>query len=519
MAVAVTGCSIPLVTSPAPDGTFAVALDTDALTLDPANATDLSSARVVAQVYETLVEHNVQTAACEPLLAQSWAVSPDGKTWTFTLRSKVTFHDGTTLNAEAVAENFRRWMDPSSPYHHGDFEYWQILFGGFAGSGSIVRTVEAVDELRFRIMLEQPYGPLLASLSMFPFSIVSPAALKADVDALSRNPVGTGPFRFADWKADGTIALTANDAYWGAPPKLSAVVFRVIPDDQARFAALREREVHLAEGMDAATVGAAGKTPDVRVVLRPSLTVVYLSINQKVEALSDPRVRQAIAQAINRTALVDRVYGGLAEAADQFVPPNILGYDATLGEIGYDPGAAKQLLDDAGLAGGFLVQLWYPSQPRPFLPDPQTTAEAIADDLEAADILVDVHSTDWLSYQLRSIEGAFHLYLQSWTGDSPDADSFLVNLFTSDVASHATGYVNAALRDILATARAESDSTSRADLYRQAAAVLRRDMPRVPLVYLQSPVLLSSAVTGFVPGVLGVESYRNVALGRRPSWR
>ena len=142
-ALMTAGCTVPLLQSRnTASGIFVVALDSPVLTLDPALVTDLSSARVTSQVYETLVEYNPESGGVEPLLAQSWAVSGDGRVWTFTLRSGVTFHDGTPLTSDAVVENITRWMDTSSPYHRGDFDYWQILFGGFKGSGSLVRSVE-----------------------------------------------------------------------------------------------------------------------------------------------------------------------------------------------------------------------------------------------------------------------------------------------------------------------------------------------------------------------------------------
>ena len=143
LGLAVSACTLPWSAPIQGEGTLTVALGGPIITLDPAAVTDLNSERVCVQVYETLVEFNSQTGKFDPLLAQSWSSSSDGRVWTFTLRSGVTFHDGSALTAGAVIENFNRWMDTSSPYHRGEFDYWQMLFGGFKGSGSIVRTVRA----------------------------------------------------------------------------------------------------------------------------------------------------------------------------------------------------------------------------------------------------------------------------------------------------------------------------------------------------------------------------------------
>jgi peptide/nickel transport system substrate-binding protein len=513
-ALAVVGCAVPFLQSKTEgSGVLVVALDSPVLTLDPAHVTELSSARVTSQVYETLVEYNSETGAFDPLLAQSWAVSSDGRVWTFTLRSGIFFHDGAPLNADAVVQNILRWMDASNPYHLGDFDYWQLLFGGFEGSGSIVRSVESVGDLRLRLTLELPHSPLLAALSTFAFGIVSPKAMYTDVDRLRLQPVGTGPFKFVEWKDDGEISLAANQAYWGGKPKLAGVRFVVVEDDAARPNALRDGKAHVVEGGDAAAVDAARHVAGAKVLFRPSRSVVFLSMNQKSAPLDDVRVRQAIAQAINRQAIVEKAYGGAAQAADQFTPPSVAGYDRGLTPLVYDRNAAKQLLNEAGY-GGWVTQMWYPATPRASLPDPQTIAASIADDLRAVGIVASPSGADWPTFQRRSLEGGFSLYVQGWTGDSPDADSYLSGLFAGEQAARSIGYTSPAINTTLAAARAQNPGVERTALYKQAASTLRSDMPRVPLVHPQSPVLLAGEVKGLALSALGVESYRNVSLGK-----
>ena len=507
------GCAVPfLQTKTAGSGIFVVALDGPVLTLDPAQITELSSARVASQIYETLVQYNSESGAVEPLLAESWSVSENGLVWTFVLRKGITFHDGTPLNADAVVQNFNRWMDTANPYHRGDFDYWQILFGGFRGSGSVVRSAEQMDDLRVSVTLEQPWSPLLSDLTLFPFSIVSPAALRSDVDNVRRLPVGSGPFRFSQWKNDSEVVLTANDRYWAGQPKLGGVRFLIMPDQTARIAALRAQQVHLVEGSDAAGVEQARKMPGVKVILRPSQTVVSLSINQKATPFDDSRVRAAIARSINRQALVTDAYAGMAQVAEQFVPPGIAGADRGLTALTYSVEEARMQLEQSGFAGTIVTQLWYPAKPQPSLPNPRTMAESIAHDLQAIGIAVSVLGSDWPTYQRRSLDGGFPLYLQAWTGDSPDADSFLSGLFASDSVARSIGYANPQLKTTLADARTLSTWPQRLPQYQQAAAIVRNDMPRIPLVHPLDPVLLAGSVAGFVPSVLGVESYRGVTL-------
>jgi peptide/nickel transport system substrate-binding protein len=171
-------------------------------------------------------------------------------------------------------------------------------------------------------------------------------------------------------------------------------------------------------------------------------------------------------------------------------------------------------MENAGIAGSIISQLWYPSRPRPFLPNPRAVAEAIAADLQAIGIKVVLNTADWTTYQRRALDGGYPLYLQGWTGDSPDADGFLSGLFTGDTVARSIGYTNPDLTAALAGGRSQSDAVTRLSIYRQAAAIVRRDMARVPLVYPQSAVLLSNRVTGFAPSLLGVESLRTTSLSK-----
>lgn len=507
------GCAVPFRQSQKQgSGVLVVALDAPVLTLDPAHVTDMSSARVTTQICETLVEYNSETGAITPLLAQSWAVSGDGRVWTFALRSGVTFHDGTPLNAEAVVQNVLRWMDTANPYHLGEFDFWRLLFGGFIGSGSIVRGVERVDDLRVRLTLEQPQSTLLAALSLFPFAIISPAAMGADIDSMRFHPVCSGAFRVTEWKPGGEVVLAANERYWGGRPKLDGVRFTVLGDASARLTALRTGQVHLVEGSDAATANAARQIAGVKVVLRPSRSNVFLSINNKTEEFADARVRQAIAQAINRQAIVDKVYGGLALVSDQFTPPGVPGRARSLTALTFNRSAAQQLMNESGYGGGMMTQIWYSQQPRPWLPNARTIAELIADDLREIGIVAVTSGADWPTLQRRSLEGSLPLSIQVWTGDSPDADSYLTGLFDSDSAARAIGYTNPVLKTTLADARAQAESAERQSLYEQAAAIIRRDMPRAPLVHPQSPALLAGSVRGFSPSLVGAEAYRALSI-------
>ena len=280
------GSVIPVSEFASATGDFVVALDRDVAGLDAAVVEDTASLLVAAQIYDTLVVYRPSDSFPMPGLAQSWSVSADGLTWTFNLRPGVSFHDGTALNADAVAFNIRRWWDAANPYHTGDFVYFEALFGGFRGDpGCLITDVHAIGSTQVQLVLRQRDSVLPSLLASGAFGIASPAAIQADT--LGVHPVGSGPFSFVERVPADRIRLAANAAYWGGTPHLAGLVFQVISDTTARFAALKSGTVHSAEGY----APGAATDPDLHPMSRPSLNIGYLGINQGHTPLNSPLVQ------------------------------------------------------------------------------------------------------------------------------------------------------------------------------------------------------------------------------------
>ncbi|HMA24528.1 MAG TPA: ABC transporter substrate-binding protein, partial [Gemmatimonadaceae bacterium] len=201
-------------------GTFVLGLVAEPTSLDPAQLTDINSMRILSSIYDTLVQFGDNGFDLKPGLATKWTVSPDGLTYTFTLRTGVKFHDGTAFNAAAVKFNFDRMLDPKNEYAStGPFP-----FGGFY-YGSIKET-KVVDDSTVQFILSQPYSPLLNSLTLNQGRIVSPDAVKKYGKDFAQHPVGTGPFVFSEWQHGVRVVVTRNDSYWDGAPLLDKIVFR-----------------------------------------------------------------------------------------------------------------------------------------------------------------------------------------------------------------------------------------------------------------------------------------------------
>lgn len=518
-----TATFVPPTPTPEPVS-FAFGLDAPPVRLDPALAMDRASAWVSAQIYDTLVRFKPGTTEIEPGLAEAWEVSPDGRIWEFTLREGVRFHDGTPLDAEAVVWNFQRWMDPQHPAHQGDFPFWKGMFGGFLGEtdlegnpASLVVAVEAVDSRTVRVTLHQPFAPLLHNLAMPAFAILSPHAVDAQGPAAygtdAAHPgVGTGPFRLVDWQED-RIVLEGNRDYWAGRPRIGRLVFRVIPEPRARLVALRRGEIQGMVASDLEGWERMRSDPQVQVVLRSLPTTAFLVFNFDDERLRKRAVRQAIAHAIDRKRLVREQFGPAWRPADQILPSGFWGYNPDLVDYIYDPERARRLLAAAGYPDGFETALWYPDRPRPYLPDPEGVARAIAEDLAAVGIQAQVYTEHWSAYLAERRQGGFPMWLLGWTGYNGDPDSFFFFHF-GIVAPREGNYDNRELRELLLQAQMIPDDGMRLELYHRAAEIVHDDVPRLFLAHPREVLLFSREVVRYAANPVGPEAFFGVTLRR-----
>ncbi|MBI4675033.1 MAG: ABC transporter substrate-binding protein [Chloroflexi bacterium] len=499
--------------------------------LDPAVITDGISGRVINQIYEGLVKFDKDTTNPVPSLAKSWTTSDDGKEWTFKLQEGVKFHDGTDFNADAVVKNFDYWANTKNSVHAKQlaagqvFEYYEAQFGGFDENG-VIQKVEAVDPTTVKFTLKEPQGPFLNNLAMFVFVFASPTALDKYGTETCKNPVGTGPYKFVEWKPNEQVVLDAFADYWDKAnaPKMKRVIIRNIPNNSARLLALAAGEIHALEGMEPRDVAAIKDDPRFKLLLRPTNTTGYLAFNYNVKEFNDPKVRQAFAQAINKQAIVDALYGGTGLVAKEFQPPSLWGYNPNVEDWKYDPEAAKKLLAEAGFANGLSevtfdgkkvpLEFWYMPVSRPYYPNPKDIATAMAADLAKAGINVSLQTVDWATYLDRRSKGELPLYMLGWTGDNGDPDNFVCYFFclgTGDKPLSREGFANdKEVSDILKKAATTIDKAERTKLYQQAEQLIHDKVLRVFVANNQPPLALLANVEGYIPNPTGTEYFNLV---------
>lgn len=518
-------------------GTLVFAGAADPVVIDGALVSDGESIRVITQIFETLINLKPGTTELEPGLATDWEISPDAKTYTFSLREGVKFHDGTDFNAEAVCANFDRWYNfkgplqsPSASYYYGAF------FGGFKKNESpdlspaLYKSCEARNPTTAVITLTRPSASLLGALVQQAFSIASPTALKkynADAGTLdpdtgfqpsgtfgTQHPIGTGPFEFVSWTREDRLVLKRNENYWGEKAKLDQLIIRPIADNAARLQALQNDEIQgydLVEPQDISTIQG---DENLKILDRPAFNVAYVGINQKNKPFDNLKVRQAVAYGLDREAVVNNFYGGRGVVAKELMPPEVEGYADDVMEYTYDPEKAKSLLQEAGVQMPLKVDFWWPSDvSRPYMPNPKNNFEAFASSLNKSGFKVVSHTAPWdPDYLGRVDEGnAGDLHLIGWTGDFADADNFIGTFFQD--YSPQFGFRDPKLFKMLDNAEVESDRAKRIDEYKEANRYIMEQLPAVPYAHTKPALAFRKDVEGFVPSPTTNEVFNTVSIG------
>jgi peptide/nickel transport system substrate-binding protein len=501
----------------------------DPKVLDGSLASDGESLRVVRQIFETLVRPEEGGTKISPGLAESWTPDSTGTVWTFKLRSGVKFHDGTEFNAEAVCVNFDRWYNSEGLMQSPDVTaYWQDVMGGFAKNEdpelppSLFKSCTAKDATTVDLAFTRVSSKIPAALMLPSFSIHSPTALEQyDASGISgtaedikypsyamEHPTGTGPFKFKSWNlADKTLTIERNDAYWGEKAKLKTLIFRTISDENARKQALRSGDIQGYDLVGPADVGPL-KDEGFNVLTRPAFNILYLAINQKGNPkLADIRVRQAIAYALNRKALVDSKLPPGAEVATQFMPSTLEGWNDAVTKYDYDVQKAKDLLAQAG-ATNLTLKFHYPTEvTRPYMPNPKDLFELLSADLKAVGIKVQAIPLKWSpDYLNATTSGNKHdLHFLGWTGDYGDAYNFIGTFF--DRQKDEWGYNNPDLFAKFKKADTTADQAARVALYEELNADIMNFLPGVPISHSPPALVLGKDVTGVKASPLTDEHY------------
>lgn len=476
-----------------PPGVLIVGQIAEPKSLDPAAVTAVNDFRILVNIYEGLTRYKSGTLEVEPALATGWEISEDGTEYTFTLREGVTFHDGTGFDAEAVKFNFDRMLDESHPFHDtGPFPL-SFFF-------SAVEETTVVDPLTVKFKLNAPYAPFLSNLAYPTGLMVSPAAVEAGGKDFGRSPVGTGPFKFEEWKSNERVVVTRNDAYWGEKAGTEAVVFRPITDANTRVAEMLAGGIDMMVEVPPTSLSQFGSGFEVAQQAGPH--VWFLILNAKEGPFADKRVRQAANYAINKSAIVDNVLEGTAAVAAGPTPPAFAwAYNESLEPYPYDPEKAKALLADAGAEGAELT--FFVTEGGSGMLDPIAMGTAIQADLAAVGLKVKIETYEWNTFLGEvnpGLEGKADMAEMAWMTNDPDTLPFLALRTDAwpDKGGFNSGYYsNPEVDKLLEAARVATDQGERAKLYQQMQVIVQEDAPWVFVANWKQNAVTSERVQNF----------------------
>ncbi|MEA3407170.1 MAG: ABC transporter substrate-binding protein [Chloroflexota bacterium] len=370
-----------------------------------------------------------------------------------------------------------------------------------------LKSIAKIDEYTVKFTFYDYPAPFLAQLATPMLSISSPTAIKKWGEDYMYHPVGTGPYVFKEWIPDDKIVLEANPDYWGEKPKIQELVYRVVVEPTARLLELQAGTVDFAYNLNIDDIPTAEADPNIATYRVPPLTIGYVSMNQDwvnedgEKPFSDVKVRQAVNHAINKQAIIDALYPGTGMVAKNYMPPALWGYNDSFPDYNYNPDRARELLAEAGYPDGFKTNLWVMPVSRGYFPDPPKVGEAVQADLKAVGIDAEIVTYDWGTYLDKVINiGEHAMAMLGWHPDFPDPDNYLYTFFggasnewAKDRPPSQQAY------EILKRARKEVDPTMRAQLYREANAVLHGAAPGVPLVHNGAVFASRQGLEGFKP--------------------
>lgn len=482
---------------------------------------------VSEQIGDRLVEMKIGGSEIVPGLAESWSISPDGLKYTFHLRhgvkwqSNKEFTPTRDMNADDVVFSFVRMMDRNNPFYksaNGNFPMFLDLVAPY------LQSVTKADDDTVIMTLKSPLAPLLPSLSIQPFTIVSAEyAAKLEKigkpELLDQDPIGTGPFHLVQYQKDAVIRFAKFKDFWGntAQPdrvaKVDNLIFAITPDPSVRYAKLRTNECQVLRYPNPADLPAMQANPNLKVAEANIAGTNYLRFNVTKKPLDNLKVRQALIMAVDHDALTKTVFQGAGTTDPSLIPTSLWGYNPGLKPYPYDPEGAKKLLAEAGYPNGFSIDLWAIPVVRGYMPNGRRAAEMVQADWARIGVKAKIVTYEWGEYLKRAREGQADIAMLGSTWDYPDPSEILLG-FVCGAAGNAGHWCNRTYTDAVQKANVVTDQAERVKLYQEADQAVYDDAALMRFADVKAYVPMRKDVHGFKLHFFGGQPFGGVSIGK-----
>jgi len=495
---------------------FVIGFLGDATSLNPVIATDGQSYIAEWPIFDSLVELDDKLGV-KPLLAESWEVSRDGLAYTFRLKKGVKWHDGKPFTARDVAFTFYSVLDPKVTTPHRGYFDALVGFPELTNKDNpkkpeelATRPIEVIDDHTIRFRLRYPYGAFLAVLVNPRAGIVPEHVLKGqdlNTAEFNRKPIGTGPFKFVEWRRGERLVLEANPDYHAGRPALDRLIYRVIPDTVVLLQELRAGGVDFIERPPLTEMARIKQTAGLKVLTTDNTSYTYFGFRQDLAPFDDLRVRRALYHAIDIPAIVREVLQGYGAIATGQFPPGSWAFDPSVKGYPYDPARAQALLAEAGWKpgpDGVLVKdgkrLSFSIRHDQADQNVKDTSVIIQEFLKKVGVEAKLEPLDWPTFVKRLFASEFEGIVVGWT-NFHDPDPFAYSIWHSSQwkGRNFAHYKSARADAALEAARRAADQAERKRHYAEFSKILMEDAPYVFLYYPQQVYVTRQAYDGFVP--------------------
>lgn len=485
---------------------------------DPALYTGETTFQANAEmVFDRLTDFKPGSTEIIPSLAERWEVSKDGLTYTLHLRKNVAFHSindfkpTRPFNAADVLFTFDRLMNPKNFAHRWAANY---PYADTMDLVKILKSVEKMDDSTVRFQLNKPYAPFTRVLAMSFLSIVSEEYAKkiaATPAKMNQIPIGTGPYMMSRYDKDATIRYKANPNYWDGAQSFDQVIFSIITDGSVAAQKIKAGECQAMKDPKVTEIPMLKANPKLKVSSSPLLSTAYVEINTKTKSLSDPRVRRALAMAMDRKNYIKVIWDGQAQLADSYMPPTMWAYDKNLKMPEYSVAEAKKLLAAAGYPNGFELRLATRTNTGGAFSNSPLLAQMIQSDLAQIGVKVKIESYEF-GQMLAKMKGKnFDLSLMAWGSDNGDPDNFMNGQLTCNgIASgeNRASWCNKNYDALMETGLRETDPSKREAAYKAAQKILQQDMVRISLAHPYKTIVMQKDIR-LEPNALSYTRFKN----------
>ena len=447
------------------------------------------------QLYNRLLSISDDGIEILPELAERWEVNEDATVYTFYLRSGVQFHHNEhftpsrNFNAQDVVFSFERIINNDHPYHTiGGSDY---TFFNSVGFPLLIKSVKALSHDQVQFELFAPDTTFLINLAT-DFSVILSAEYASILqqqdlmEIIDHHPIGTGPFRFYQYKTDRYLKFKHHDDYWQGPVPLGDLVYDITPNSTMRLAKLLTGECDVMAAPLASDLNLLRSKPQLKMQYRTGFNLGYWAFNTERPPLNDVRVRHALAMAVDREPIMEAVYYGTASLATGLLPPASWAYDSEHEGIPYAPQQARNLLAEAGYPNGFELDIWVMPIQRAYNPNPRKMALLLQENLRSIGVKAHLISHEWSVFRSRLANGEHDSVLLGWAADNADPDNFFRPLLSCQAKYAGTNraqWCDTYYDQLIDLARQSPDREERLSLYWMAQKHLNEQVPLLPIAH------------------------------------